>query len=284
MSLYDILYPYNIYKHINLFITLERWKNVLDPNIDRRPFTKEEKKLLFELHKINGNSWKTIAKSFSRRTENFIKNQWYCDQRKTERKKKKKKRNTKHLSKKNPNYNNKTKRIRKKKIKIIYPNRKRSYRSEISRKSTKIKLKKIKMNNNITGSSNSHLGIFTPISKKIKIEQFPREDVSTEKSLNNFINNKNIIPENIFQNTYYRNYPNQTLISHDQNQEMNFQTEISQLGDNITFYEDLQNCTFFESSILGVPLDLFHQICLSHENYEKDIDAQFQDFYNLTLN
>lgn len=54
----------------------ERWRNHLDPSINREPWTKEEDKLLLELHTEYGNQWVRIASLMRGRSDNAIKNRW----------------------------------------------------------------------------------------------------------------------------------------------------------------------------------------------------------------
>lgn len=54
----------------------ERWRNHLDPSVNRNPWTPEEDQLLFQLHSIHGNRWVKIAERMSGRSDNCIKNRW----------------------------------------------------------------------------------------------------------------------------------------------------------------------------------------------------------------
>ncbi|CAI9092207.1 OLC1v1027394C3 [Oldenlandia corymbosa var. corymbosa] len=53
-----------------------RWVNYLCPNINRGPFSPEEKRLVVELQRVHGNRWAKIASHLPGRTDNDIKNLW----------------------------------------------------------------------------------------------------------------------------------------------------------------------------------------------------------------
>ena len=60
----------------------ERWHNHLDPSIKEEPLTKEENTRLIELHKKFGNKWSVISSMMAGRTDNAIKNAFFCKLRK----------------------------------------------------------------------------------------------------------------------------------------------------------------------------------------------------------
>ncbi|OMJ75733.1 hypothetical protein SteCoe_25071 [Stentor coeruleus] len=64
----------------------ERWLNILDPTITGGKWTDEEDMMLFEKYRTYGASWCKIAKCFSGRSGNSIKNRFYSIVRKNLRK------------------------------------------------------------------------------------------------------------------------------------------------------------------------------------------------------
>lgn len=55
----------------------ERWRNHLNPDISRGPWTPAEDYQLMVLHEQYGNSWSKIAAMMPTRADNMIKNRWY---------------------------------------------------------------------------------------------------------------------------------------------------------------------------------------------------------------
>ncbi len=63
----------------------ERWHNHLNPGIKDHPWTEEESDRLIELHQKYGNKWSLLAGMMAGRTDNSIKNFFFCKLRKTAR-------------------------------------------------------------------------------------------------------------------------------------------------------------------------------------------------------
>jgi len=60
----------------------ERWQNHLDPCLTKEPWAEEEDQLLISLQAVMGNRWSEIARAFTGRSENSVKNRWNSKQRK----------------------------------------------------------------------------------------------------------------------------------------------------------------------------------------------------------
>ena len=54
----------------------ERYVNVLDTNLKRTSWTKEEDRILFEKQRLLGNKWSEIRKHLPGRSDNSIKNRY----------------------------------------------------------------------------------------------------------------------------------------------------------------------------------------------------------------
>jgi len=56
----------------------ERWRNYLEPSINRTEWTQDEDQRLCDMVTIIGKKWSLIKKYFSNRSYNSIKNRWYA--------------------------------------------------------------------------------------------------------------------------------------------------------------------------------------------------------------
>lgn len=62
-----------------------RWLEHLDPSIKKVDWTEEERDVVKEAQARLGNKWSDIAKLLPGRTDNQVKNLWYCSMRKVDR-------------------------------------------------------------------------------------------------------------------------------------------------------------------------------------------------------
>ena len=60
----------------------ERWHNHLNPGIKTEPWSTEEEAVLFRLHRLYGNKWSDISHKMTGRTDNAVKNYFFCKLRK----------------------------------------------------------------------------------------------------------------------------------------------------------------------------------------------------------
>ena len=56
----------------------ERWSNHVNPLLNKKKWKISEKKRLFDLHRKIGNKWKDLAVQFEGRSDNSVKNQFFC--------------------------------------------------------------------------------------------------------------------------------------------------------------------------------------------------------------
>jgi hypothetical protein len=54
----------------------ERWRNHLDPQVNREPWTSDEDRILQEMHATLGGAWVKLAMYLPGRSDNAIKNRW----------------------------------------------------------------------------------------------------------------------------------------------------------------------------------------------------------------
>jgi hypothetical protein len=62
-------------KGINIYNV--RWVNHLNPNLNKKKWSTDEERIIFDAHKQYGNKWKKIAQLLENRSDNAIKNQFY---------------------------------------------------------------------------------------------------------------------------------------------------------------------------------------------------------------
>ena len=55
----------------------ERWFNILNPKINKKKWSEDEERLLFQLYQKFGPKWCSLVQHFENRTENSIKNRFY---------------------------------------------------------------------------------------------------------------------------------------------------------------------------------------------------------------
>ncbi|KAJ3435048.1 myb protein-related [Anaeramoeba flamelloides] len=259
------------------------WKNVLDPNINRNPFTEEEKKTLIEKQKIYGNSWKNISKYFAGRTENMIKNQWYCNKRKNERKKSKIFKNISNLRQNNITHHEGCKRVKtnKNKKNLIFPCLKLKNEMTVVNENDKFNVKKnpiIIQDKKMEELPKKKIEKIHPNQKKIKNFQSRRTEPPTKFTNINYYKKTTKYQENCIFVKNALKYHQETILFEDLNQEFNLQSNFPALEDLFTMAEDRQNNPLYQTSVLGMPIDTFHQIYTSQDYDEKNIDYFFQDY------
>ncbi|XP_022952680.1 transcription factor MYB58-like [Cucurbita moschata] len=75
-----------------------RWINYLCPDVKRGNYSKEEERLILQLHQEHGNKWSLMATKLPGRTDNEIKNYWHTHLKKVKASKVKKKQQNEAIS------------------------------------------------------------------------------------------------------------------------------------------------------------------------------------------
>ncbi|KAJ3423400.1 myb protein-related [Anaeramoeba flamelloides] len=262
----------------------ERYKNVLDPNINRSPFCEKEIELIIEKQKIYGNSWKKIVIYFDRRTENMIKNLWYSEKRKANRKRKKKFKNDGQI------YENKLERVKKKpneknnnKIRIVYPKLRKYTKksSQVKFKTKKRKYRKKKHHSKKIGKKKNKK-IIKKKNNEIEIKKHIKQiqtQTQTQKSLNKKVTKNKKFHNQIIQGNHLSKDQEiieneDTLLLNDLNFEQDNFDDIIKTASNLDLKQTNDSDKFFfDFQFNTLPFEWLIQDEIEHgENYS------FQDY------